>query len=54
MNTEKNNISLNFRSHTENHDTDVDVNICGDNVNDAKLKRLLNIWLTAIESELRV
>lgn len=54
MNTEKNSIDLSFRSYGDNHDTDLSVNINGEHVDDAKLKKLINTWLIAIESELRV
>jgi len=54
MNTEKNNISLDFRSYVDNHDTDVAVNINGENVDDKKIAKLLNTFLRAIESELTV
>jgi hypothetical protein len=54
MNTEKNRINLNFQSYVDNHDTDVCVDINGENVDDAKIKKLLNTWLIAIESELKV
>lgn len=54
MNTDNNNVSFNFRSYDGNRDTDVDVNICGDNVNDAKLCKLLNTYLKAIGSSLAV
>ena len=54
MNSEKNNVDLNFRSYTENHDTDVSVNINGEHVDDKKLSKLLNTWLKAIDSTLVV
>jgi hypothetical protein len=54
MNTEKNRINLNFQSYTDNHDTDVSVDINGENVNDAKICKLLNTFLKAIESSLVV
>lgn len=54
MNTEKNNVDLSFRSYGDNHDTDLSVNINGEHVDDVKLKKLINTWLMAIESELRV
>lgn len=52
MNTEKNIVSLEFRSYNDNHDTDISVVINGENVDDQKLKRHLNTWLLAIGSEL--
>jgi hypothetical protein len=54
MNTEKNNVDLSFRSYTDNHDTDVSVNINGEHVDDAKLIKLLTTWLKAIGSSLIV
>jgi hypothetical protein len=54
MNSEKNNVDLSFRSYGDNHDTDLNVNINGEHVDDERLKKLLNTWLTAIDSELRV
>jgi hypothetical protein len=54
MNTERNNISLDFRSFDENHDTDINVSINGDNIDDVKLKRIVNTWLSAINSELLI
>ncbi len=54
MNSEKNRVNLNFQSYTDNHDTDVCVDINGEHIDDAKLKKLLNTWLRAIESELTV
>ena len=54
MNTEKNNVDFNFRSYNENHDTDVNVSINGEHVNDVKLAKLLNTFLKAIESSLIV
>ena len=50
MNTEKNNVDLNFRSYNDNHDTDVSVCITGEHVDDAKLCKLLNTYLKAIGS----
>jgi hypothetical protein len=52
MNSEKNNVDLNFRSYNDNHDTDLNVSINGENVDDEKLKKLLNTWLVAIDSTL--
>jgi hypothetical protein len=51
----KNNlVSLSFNSFDDNRDTDVSVNINGEHVTDDKLKKLLNTWLKAIDSELVV
>jgi hypothetical protein len=50
MNTEKNNVDLNFRSYDDNHDTDVSVCITGEHVNDEKLCKLLNTYLKAVGS----
>jgi hypothetical protein len=50
MNTEKNNVDLNFRSYDDNHDTDVSVCINGEHVNDDKLCKLINTYLKAIGS----
>ena len=52
MNSEKNNIDLSFRSYNDNHDTDLNVSINSENVDDEKLKKLLNTWLVAIGSTL--
>jgi hypothetical protein len=55
MNSEKNNVDLSFRSYDDNsHNTDINVNINGENINEAKLKKLLNTWLLAIDSKLTV
>ncbi len=54
MNTDNNNVSFNFRSYNESRDTDIDVSICGDNIDDKKLSKLLNTWLKAIDSDLIV
>ena len=54
MNTERNNVDLSFRSYVDNHDTDLSVNINGEHVDDAKLGKLLNTFLKAIESNLVV
>ncbi len=54
MNTEKNNVDLNFRSYNDNHDTDINVSINGEHVDDVKLCKLLNTFLKAIESDLVV
>ena len=50
MNTENNNVSLNYRSQDGNHDTDLSVSIDGDNVDEVKLMRLLTDFLRAIGS----
>ena len=51
----KNNVSLDYRCYEEqNHDTDFSVNMNADNVDDAKLCKLLNTWLKAIDSRLIV
>jgi hypothetical protein len=52
MNTDNNNVSFNFRSYTENRDTDISVCIDGDHVDDIKLARLLTIYLGAIGSRI--
>ena len=54
MNTEKNNVDLNFRSYDENHDTDISVTINGEHVDDKKLCKLLNTYLKAIGSTCEV
>jgi hypothetical protein len=54
MNTEKNNVDLSFRSYSDNHDTDMSVNINGEHVDDKKIEKLLNTFLAAIESSLTV
>ena len=55
MDSTKNNISLDFRSYTEqNHDTDLSVNMSGDHLDDKRLLKLLNTWLKAIGSKLVV
>lgn len=54
MNTDKNNISFSFRSYNDNHDTDINVDINGEHVDDAKIQKLLNTFLKAIESDLVV
>ena len=52
MDTDNNNVSFNFRSYTENRDTDISVCIDGDHVDDIKLARLLTIYLGAIGSRI--
>ena len=54
MDIDKNNVDFSFRSYDDNRDTDLSVNINGENVTEAKLKKLLNTWLVAIDSELTV
>ena len=54
MNTDKNRINFNFQSYVDNHDTDVSVDINGENVDDKKIQKLLNTFLKAIESNLVV
>jgi hypothetical protein len=54
MNSEKNNVDLSFRSYKNNHDTELHVNIDGENVDDAKLCKLLNTFLRAIDSTCEV
>jgi hypothetical protein len=54
MDTEKNNVDLNFRSYNDNHDTDLNVSINGEHVDDEKLCKLLNTFLKAIESTCEV
>lgn len=48
MNTENNSVSFSFR----NHDTDVSIDISGDNVDEVKLMKLLTTYLTAIQSRI--
>lgn len=54
MNSERNNIDFNFRSYSDNHDTDLSVSINGEHVDDSKIQKLLNTFLTAIGSSLIV
>ena len=54
MNSEKNNVDLSFRAYNDNHDTDINVSINGEHVNDEKLCKMLNTWLRAIESTCQV
>ena len=55
MYANKNYISLSFRADDEDtRDTDMNVNIDVENVDDAKLARTLNTWLAAIEANLTV
>lgn len=52
MNTDNNNVSLNFRSYDSNRDTDLSVCIDGDNVDDVKLAKLLTTFLSAVQSRI--
>jgi hypothetical protein len=52
MNTDNNNVSLSFRSYDSNRDTDLSVNIDGDNVDDVKLMKLLTTFLAAVQSRI--
>jgi hypothetical protein len=55
MYANKNYISLSFRADDEDtRDTDMNVNIDVENVDDAKLLKTLNRWLKAIEADLVV
>lgn len=55
MNSEKNNIDLSFRAYDEDtRDTDLSVNFNAENVDNEKLKKILNTWLVAIDSSLVV
>lgn len=50
-----NSISLDFRSYDEDsRDTDINVSLNADNVNNTKLLKVLNSWLVAIGSNLKV
>jgi hypothetical protein len=50
MDSDKNNVDFSFRSYDEKHDTDLSVNINGENVDNKKLCKLLNTYLKAIGS----
>jgi hypothetical protein len=54
MESDRNNVGMSFRSYTDNHDTDVNVEISGDNVDDEKLCKILNTWLRALGSTCQV
>ena len=55
MYANKNYISLNFRADDEDtRDTDMQVDMNFENADDAKLARMLNTWLAAIEADLTV
>ena len=55
MYANKNYISLSFRADDEDtRDTDMNVDMNFENADDAKLARMLNTWLRAIEADLTV
>jgi tRNA threonylcarbamoyladenosine modification (KEOPS) complex Pcc1 subunit len=55
MYSDKNYISLSFRADDEDtRDTDMNVDMNFENADDAKLARMLNTWLRAIEADLTV
>ena len=55
MYSNKNYISLSFRADDEDtRDTDMNVDMNFENADDAKLTRMLNTWLRAIEADLTV
>ena len=55
MNSEKNNIDLSFRAYDQDSlDTNLSVNFNAENVDNEKLKKILNTWLVAIDSTLMV
>lgn len=55
MYANKNYISLSFRADDEEtRDTDMNVDMNFENANDAKLARMLNTWLRAIDADLTV
>jgi hypothetical protein len=55
MYSNKNYISLSFRADDEDtRDTDMNVDMNFENADDAKLARMLNTWLRAIEADLTV
>jgi hypothetical protein len=55
MYANKNYISLSFRADDEDtRDTDMNVDMNFENADDAKLARMLNTWLRAIEADLSV
>jgi len=55
MYSNKNYISLSFRADDEDtRDTDLNVNMDVENVDDAKLLKTLNRWLRAIDADLVV
>lgn len=55
MYSSKNYISLSFRADDEDtRDTDMNVNVDVENVDDAKLARTLKTWIAAIEADITV
>jgi hypothetical protein len=54
MGSTNNNATLSFRAYTDEHDTDISVEMQGDNVNDERLKKLLQTYLISIGSKLTV
>ena len=50
MKSDNNNVSFSFRSYDDSRDTDIDVNINGDNVDTVKLAKLLTVFLGAIDA----
>ena len=55
MYSNKNYISLSFRADDEDtRDTDMNVDMNFENADDAKLARMLNTWLRAIDADLTV
>lgn len=50
MKADNNNVSFSFRSYDDSRDTDIDVNICGDNVDTVKLAKLLTVFLNAVDA----
>ena len=55
MYADKNYISFNFRADDEDtRDTDMQVDMSFENADDAKLARMLNTWLKAIDADLTV
>lgn len=50
-----NSITLDFRSYDENsRDTDINISINAEGVDDTKLMKVLNTWLMSIEANLKV
>jgi hypothetical protein len=54
MKSSSNTVALDFTSYTESLDTDISVCVRGDNVDDDKIVELLNRFLGAIGSSLKV
>ena len=55
MYANKNYISLSFRADDEDtRDTDMNVDMNFENADDAKLARMLNTWLRAIDADITV